>query len=31
MKTKDITIRHHNRKISGRLYLPQMGKCPMVI
>lgn len=31
MKTKDITIRHHNRNISGRLYLPQMDKCPMVI
>lgn len=31
MTTKDITIRHHNRNISGRLYLPQMDKCPMVI
>lgn len=28
MTTKDITIRHHNRNISGRLYLPQMDKCP---
>ena len=31
MTTKDITIRHHNRNISGRLYLPQTNKCPMVI
>lgn len=31
MTTKDIIIRHHNRNISGRLYLPQKDKCPMVI
>lgn len=31
MTTKDIAIRHHNRNISGRLYLPQKSKCPMVI
>lgn len=31
MTTKDITIRHNNRNISGRLYLPQKYKCPMVI
>ncbi len=31
MKTKDIIIKHHNRNISGRLYLPQKDKCPMVI
>ena len=31
MTTKDIIIRHHNRNISGRLYLPQKDKCSMVI
>lgn len=31
MTTKDIAIRHNNRNISGRLYLPQKSKCPMVI
>lgn len=31
MTIKDIAIRHHNRNISGRLYLPQKSKCPMVI
>ncbi len=31
MITKDITIRHNNRNISGRLYLPQKDKFPMVI
>lgn len=31
MTIKNIAIRHHNRNISGRLYLPQKSKCPMVI
>lgn len=35
MTAKNITIRHHNRNISGRLYLPQTNirtdKFPMVI
>lgn len=31
MREKDLIIRHHNRNISGRLYLPQKDKCPMVI
>lgn len=31
MTIKNIAIRHNNRHISGRLYLPQKDKCPMVI
>lgn len=31
MTIKNIVIRHNNRNISGRLYLPQKDKCPMVI
>lgn len=31
MTTKDVAISHNNRNISGRLYLPQKNKYPMVI
>lgn len=31
MKKQDITINHHNRNISGRAYLPDKDKYPLVI
>lgn len=31
MKEQHITIEHHGRKVSGRAYLPEKEKCPIVI
>lgn len=31
MKVQDITIKHHGRNISGKVYLPEQDKYPIVV
>lgn len=31
MRERDITVSHHGRRVVGRAFLPEAGKCPLVI